>query len=442
MGKGGGGFDTSAMQAATDKSLKLQKQMYEEGKQYALPYYQAGTAGLDELMMRLGLGGSAMGRTESQIRSSLAPQYTTKAGGGWSGDGAPSAFDLIPGLAGNNYGNTLGVKTFDGNTAATLNKMASQLYGLQQSGGFEGLTRDPRTGEWTGADPETLRQLRAIGTSDKNKLRPYENQMIAALMGGSYGGRSSVDSAGLDAAVQAELAKQGIAADNPLYGSLLKQFGPDTYQQDPGYQFRLAEGNKAIQRAMAAAGKTFSPEQAKALAQYGSDLASQEYGQAYARDVTDKEGIFNKLAAMAGIGQTATGQQLGLGQSYASNVTDLYTGMGNAITSAQVAKASQPSMFDSLLGAGVGLLGAGKDSILGGMLGFSDIAMKENIKFVGIRSGFKHYEFNYKGDDKRYIGVMAQDIEQTHPHAVKEINGYKAVNYGALGLKMEVADAH
>jgi hypothetical protein len=68
---------------------------------------------------------------------------------------------------------------------------------------------------------------------------------------------------------------------------------------------------------------------------------------------------------------------------------------------------------------------------------FSDRRVKENIKLLGKKNGFDWYEFNYKGKQGTYRGVMAQDVEKIKPEAVTEINGVKAVNYAMIGLEME-----
>ena len=39
--------------------------------------------------------------------------------------------------------------------------------------------------------------------------------------------------------------------------------------------------------------------------------------------------------------------------------------------------------------------------------------------------------YRYKGAPAYHIGLMAQDVERITPHAVIEINGYKAVDYRA-----------
>lgn len=63
----------------------------------------------------------------------------------------------------------------------------------------------------------------------------------------------------------------------------------------------------------------------------------------------------------------------------------------------------------------------------------SDIRVKENIKRIGVTDGgHALYKFNYIGNPKLEIGVMAQEAEKTHPHLVKEINGVKHVNYEGI----------
>lgn len=53
---GGDEPDNSAQVDANNRSIKLQKRMYEEGVERNKPFYEAGVTGLGELMTRLGLG--------------------------------------------------------------------------------------------------------------------------------------------------------------------------------------------------------------------------------------------------------------------------------------------------------------------------------------------------------------------------------------------------
>ena len=62
----------------------------------------------------------------------------------------------------------------------------------------------------------------------------------------------------------------------------------------------------------------------------------------------------------------------------------------------------------------------------------SDMRLKEDIAPVGaLFDGTPVYGYRYKGAPAYHIGLMAQDVEKITPHAVVEINGYKAVDYRA-----------
>ena len=58
-----------------------------------------------------------------------------------------------------------------------------------------------------------------------------------------------------------------------------------TMQQDPGYQFRLTEGQKALERSGAARGVTNTGGNLKGIVDYGQQSASQEYGNVYNRSL-------------------------------------------------------------------------------------------------------------------------------------------------------------
>lgn len=118
--------------------------------------------------------------------------------------------------------------------------------------------------------------------------------------------------------------------------TLLDPFTMADYQADPGYQFRLSEGQRGIQNGAAARGMQLSGATLKALNRYNSDLASQEYGAAYARDAANKERKFNMLSGVAGTGQTATNTTAALGANNAANIASLMTDRGNALAAGQV----------------------------------------------------------------------------------------------------------
>lgn len=123
--------------------------------------------------------------------------------------------------------------------------------------------------------------------------------------------------------------------------------------------------------------------------------------------------------ANAGWGAAATGAgQMG------QNATGMYGAQAQAYGNAQN---NQGEMFGTLLGVGAQLFAA------------SDRRLKKDIEFVGVdpASGFNLYEFSYLGREQRYRGVMADEVEVSRPDAVITLdNGFKAVNYSALGVEM------
>ena len=72
---------------------------------------------------------------------------------------------------------------------------------------------------------------------------------------------------------------------------------------------------------------------------------------------------------------------------------------------------------------------------------FSDERLKHDAKRVGYTDdGLPIYTFEYNGDNKTHMGVMAQDVEKKHPDAVghapaSDGHMYKTVDYGKLGAK-------
>ena len=105
--------------------------------------------------------------------------------------------------------------------------------------------------------------------------------------------------------------------------------GQQLLEMDPGYAFRLGEGMKALERLQAARGNMLSGGAIKAGQRYAQDVASQEYGNAY-----------NRLANIAGLGQT-TGTQLGAaGQQFGSAAGETMAQQANALAAGRVGRTS------------------------------------------------------------------------------------------------------
>lgn len=123
-------------------------------------------------------------------------------------------------------------------------------------------------------------------------------------------------------------------------GTLLQPFSMADFQADPGYQFRISEGEKALERASKARGMFDSGSAYKDLLRFNSDQASQEYGNAFNRNLTNRQTIYNMLAGLSGTGQTATGQTATAGSNAANNISQIQQSAGNAAAAGQVASSN------------------------------------------------------------------------------------------------------
>jgi|TARA_R110002096_G_scaffold394082_1_gene589293 hypothetical protein len=263
----------------------------------------------------------------------------------------------------------------------------------------------------------------------------------------------------------------------PLERSIVQdaeQFNTEAYRNDLASQ-AAADAGQAFgisqqqnQRAMSSMGvnpnsgrfagmqKASELQQSAARANVMTGTRSQAQQMGYARKL-DAAGLGRGLAgasAAAYGGASAAGSMAGgnaqsAGQNYMGNMSIgagtmgagqqmQLQGLGNVLN-------NQTQTYINTSGSFMGDLGG----ILGGAASAytafgSDRKIKENIEEVGVdqRTALTLYEFNYIGDTtRRFRGVMADEVEMVFPTAVIDTDlGFKAVDYGALGIEFrEVA---
>ena len=115
--------------------------------------------------------------------------------------------------------------------------------------------------------------------------------------------------------------------------------GQDIYS-DPSYQFRLQQGQDAIQSSAAAQGGLLSGATLKALQNYGQESASQEYSNAYNRFNADQTNRYNRLSNLVGIGQNAAAQVGNAGAQTAQAVANNTMAGANALAAGQIGSAN------------------------------------------------------------------------------------------------------
>jgi hypothetical protein len=155
-------------------------------------------------------------------------------------------------------------------------------------------------------------------------------------------------------------------------GEFNRNFSMEDYQEDPGYKFRLEQGQKALERSGALRGMLNSGQTLKALTGYAQGMASQEYQNAFNRFMEQRAQRYRMLSDLAGMGQRATQQALGLGTWYGGNVADnlmrgsmyagdagmrgsMYAGsarMGSASDAARLRMGAAESAADAYMGRG------------------------------------------------------------------------------------------
>jgi hypothetical protein len=103
------------------------------------------------------------------------------------------------------------------------------------------------------------------------------------------------------------------------------QVGSIDVTQDPGYKFRLNQGIEALDKSAASRGRLLSGAQQKGVNAYAQNVASQEYGNAYSREVNkqatnyarDLEAKNRKFNILSGLSQG--GQSSAAGQAQATS---------------------------------------------------------------------------------------------------------------------------
>lgn len=123
---------------------------------------------------------------------------------------------------------------------------------------------------------------------------------------------------------------------------LTAQFGPEQFGQylDPSMAFRQRLGTQATERLANVGGGAISGNTMRALTDYGQNLASTEYGNAFNRFQTERGNIYNTLANIAGMGQNAVNTGVNATQNLASQMTGLTTGSAAALGAGNVGAAN------------------------------------------------------------------------------------------------------
>lgn len=160
---------------------------------------------------------------------------------------------------------------------------------------------------------------------------------------------------------QKYLSQLGAELDSGVYNQDAGEFqNPEfNYTQDPGYQFRLAQGEEASKRQAALSGNLYSGKTLKDLTRFSQGLASEEIGNAYSRFADDRNfrygnfadsfdrkrttlaDRFSRLTSLSGVGQNSAAGQASAAQGYGQSASSTIEGGANAAAASRIAQYNQ-----------------------------------------------------------------------------------------------------
>lgn len=117
----------------------------------------------------------------------------------------------------------------------------------------------------------------------------------------------------------------------------------------PNYNFMLQQGQMANQRAANVGGGAIGGNALQGLNKFTQDYAGNAYQNAFNNYQNQRQNIYNTLAGLAGMGQTANQQAIGAGTAYGQNQTNLATGLAAAQAGATMGQSqNQTNLISNL----------------------------------------------------------------------------------------------
>lgn len=174
------------------------------------------------------------------------------------------------------------------------------------------------------------------------------SQQAGAAKDGARAQRDAADAATAEQRRQYDQTREDQApwlqAGQGALGQLQALNGGDfsSFKESPDYQFRFNEGMRGLDRSAAAKGGLYGGGHSADLLKYGAGMASQGYGDYY-----------NRLASIAGVGQTTASGLGSLGMGMANQIGNNYQAAGRASAYGSQGQADAWSGFAAGLGGQV-----------------------------------------------------------------------------------------
>jgi len=359
---------------AADESLAFQKQQYGNSLNLMAPWLNSGSAANSRLSYLMGLN-PAQGLPPGVINPNAPPassgqtlngggvdlnslnQLRALRGGGPNGtvrNAMPQNSSMLqPGQnafgGSTNQVSPYGVAAASsGGAGGTQFQMNPTIASPGTQGGAAGMLQLGPNGQPTGVTPDVNPFPNGIGSIGSTT----SGQMLGDPSPFGTGGMGNIGSVAQNASGAPGTVARTDGGTGPDvsapggggFGSLAQGWGQTfssptavTEQNDPGYQFRLQQGQKALEASAAARGGLLTGGTAKAINDYAQNSASGEYSNVYNRALqnyqtnyntftNDQTNLYNRLASMSGQGQVSANQLSGAGQNFANSSGNILMG--------------------------------------------------------------------------------------------------------------------
>ena len=285
------------------------------------------------------------------------------------------------------------------------------------------------------AQNEQMAQARDYYNYQQNTFRPLERSIVADAQ------RFNTD------AYRNEVASQAAADTGRAFGvaqaantRAMRSMGINPNSGAYAGMNNASTLQLAAQRANAMTGSRRQAEQMG----YARQLDAAGLGRGLAGASAAAYGGATGAGSAAGMsaqsaGQNFMGNMSAAGNTYNSGFNTQINGLSSILNNQTNAYVNGGTDIAGSIGGIMG--GFGQLASSGALTPFgipSDRRLKENVERVGIdeRTQLPLYEFSYKNDDRRFVGVMADEVERVYPQAVVDTDlGFKAVNYDLLGIE-------
>lgn len=160
------------------------------------------------------------------------------------------------------------------------------------------------------------------------------------------------------------VALKDIEGQKPYFTGRFEDYKADYF--DPSMEFRRKLGEQTTARMLNVGGGAISGNTLRGLEEFGQNLASTEYANAFNRFQGERGQIYNTLANIAGMGQGAVNTGIQASQQTAQNLGQLAVGQGQAMAAGTVGQANAYSNALGGMSDFASLYALGKSGALGG----------------------------------------------------------------------------